>query len=264
MNGHSGKTRAQIPRGLGAFLRLWYKFYMQFIPVKTKIFLPPQDNLLTELERVLPPIYDKDVVLISSKVVAISEGRCLKIDEADKKKLVEAEADYIIPTDYRPQPLTIKNSTFLGAAGIDESNGNGYYILLPEDRFASAQAIHQFLTEKYQLTQLGVIITDSRSLPLRYGATGVALGWWGIAPLADHIGNNDLFGRPFKYERSNIVDGIAAAANLVSGETDECMPIVIARDIPNLMFQDGNTKADLFSPIEDDTFRVLYRGVIKE
>ena len=235
---------------------------MQFIPVKTKIFLPPQDDLFTEFGSSLPELQEGDVVLISSKVVAISEGRCVPIEDADKTTLVESEADYIIPTDYRPQPLTIKNNTFLGAAGIDESNGNGYYVLLPEDSFISAQKIHDFLLQKFSRTNLGVIITDSRSLPLRYGATGVALGWWGIAPLQDHIGSSDLFGRAFKYERSNIVDGIAAAANLVSGETDECMPIVIARGIPNLVFKDGNTKAELFSSIEDDTFRVLYRGLI--
>jgi dihydrofolate synthase / folylpolyglutamate synthase len=235
---------------------------MQFIPVKTKIFLPPQDDLWSELDTSLPPLYDGDVVLISSKVVAISEGRCVQIEGADKTKLVEREADYVIPTDYRPQPLTIKNHTFLGAAGIDESNGNGFYILLPEDCFVSAEKIHQFLLEKYSLKNLGVIITDSRSLPLRYGASGVALGWWGIAPLQNHIGSSDLFGRAFKYERSNIVDGIAAAANLVSGETDECMPIVIARDIPNLVFKSGDTRAELFSSLEDDTFRVLYRDVL--
>lgn len=235
---------------------------MQFIPVKTKIFFPPQDDLFSELAIALPPLYDGDVLLISSKVVAISEGRCVPIDQADKSQLVETEADHVIETDYRPQPLTIKNNTFLGAAGIDESNGNGYYILLPQDCFVSAQKIHAFLLEKYALTNFGVIITDSRSLPLRYGATGVSLGWWGIAPLQDHIGSNDLFGRAFKYERSNIVDGIAAAANLVSGETDECMPIVIARDIPNLVFTDGNTSTELFSPLVDDTFRVLYRDLL--
>ena len=235
---------------------------MQFIPIKTKIFLPPQDDLYTELAHVLSKVAEGDVVLVSSKIVAISEGRCVKIDEQDKSELVEAEADYLIPTDYRPQPLTIKSNTFLGAAGIDESNGNGYYILLPEDSFLSAQKIHTFLTATFSLKNIGVIITDSRSLPLRYGATGVALGWWGIAPLQDHIGSSDLFGRPFKYERSNIVDGIAAAANLVSGETDECIPVVIARDIPNLVFKAGNTKDDLFSPLSDDTFRVLYQGLL--
>jgi dihydrofolate synthase / folylpolyglutamate synthase len=235
---------------------------MQFIPVKTKIFFPPHDDLFSELATTLPPLQDGDVVLISSKVVAISEGRCVSIEDTDKTKLVEREADYIIPTDYRPQPLTIKNNTFLGAAGIDESNGNGYYILLPEDCFKSAEILHQFLLKKHSLKNLGVIVTDSRSLPLRYGASGVALGWWGIAPLQDHIGSNDLFGRAFKYERSNIVDGIAAAANLVSGETDECMPIVIARDVPNLVFVSGDTRTELFSPLQDDTFRVLYKDLL--
>ena len=235
---------------------------MQFIPVKTKIFLPPQDDLWSELETSLPPLLEGDVVLISSKVVAISEGRCVPHDQVDKSKLVQSEADYSIETDYRPQPLTIKNNTFLGAAGIDESNGNGYLILLPKDSFVSAQKIHTFLCEKFLRKNIGVIITDSRSLPLRYGATGVALGWWGIAPLADHIGSKDLFGRAFKYERSNIVDGIAAASNLVSGETDECMPIVIARGIPNLVFKDGDTRTELFSPLEDDTFRVLYKDLL--
>jgi F420-0:gamma-glutamyl ligase len=237
---------------------------MQFIPIKTKVFLPPQSDLYSEFEKVLLDVVDGDVILISSKVVAISEGRCIKVDKGNKEQLVAQEADYLIPTDYRPQPLTIKSNTFLGAAGIDESNGNGYFILLPEDCFVSAQKIHEFLITKFSLKTLGVIITDSRSLPLRYGATGVALGWWGIAPLQDHIGNSDLFGRPFKYERSNIVDGISAAANLVSGETDECMPIVIARDIPNLVFKAGITKDELFSPIEDDTFRVLYQGLLKK
>lgn len=235
---------------------------MQFIPVKTKIFHPPQDDLWSELETCLPSLYEGDVVLISSKVVAIAEGRCVAADQADKSELVQSEADYIIETDYRPQPLTIKNNTFLGAAGIDESNGNGYFVLLPKDCFASAQKLHTFLSKKFKLKTLGVIITDSRSLPLRYGASGVALGWWGIAPLQDHIGSSDLFGRAFKYERSNIVDGIAAAANLVSGETDECMPVVIARDIPNLVFKDGNTNTELFSPLEDDTFRVLYKNLL--
>lgn len=235
---------------------------MQFIPVKTKIFHPPKDDLYTELKTALPSLLDGDVVLVSSKVVAISEARCISIEGVDKNKLVEREADYVIPTNYRPQPLTIKNHTFIGAAGIDESNGNGFYILLPEDCFASARKIHQFLLDTHSLKNLGVIITDSRSLSLRYGATGVALGWWGIAPLKDHIGSNDLFGRAFKYERSNIVDGIAAAANLASGETDECMPIVIARDVPNLEFKDGDTRTELFSRLEDDTFRVLYRDLL--
>lgn len=81
-------------------------------------------------------------------------------------------------------------------------------------------------------------------------------------PLQSNVGSNDIFGRPFRYERLNIVDGIAAAANLVGGETDECTPIVIARNVPNLTFMGGDSRAELFSPLEDDTFRVLYRDLL--
>ena len=235
---------------------------MEFIPIKTRIFTPPQDDLYAVLDEYLVDVRDDDIVLISSKVVAIGEGRCVKIGEAHKANLVKEEADYLLPTDYRTTPLTIKNHLFIGAAGIDESNSDGHYVLLPEDSFASAHAVHEYLQTRFKLKNVGVIITDSRSLPLRYGAIGAALAWWGMAPLEDHIGNCDLFGRAFKYERSNIVDGIAAGANLVSGETDECQPVVIARGVPGIVFKDGDTRNELFSPLEDDTFRVLYRNLL--
>lgn len=236
---------------------------MEFIAIKTRIVLPPEDDIFAVITESLNDVQEGDVLLISSKVVAIGEGRTVPAGAVDKTELVRAEADYLIPTDYRPFPLTIKNHTFLGAAGIDESNGNGYYILLPEDCFASAQRLYDFICATFQVKNLGVIITDSRSLPLRFGASGVALGWWGMRPLQSHIGEPDLFGRPFVYERSNIVDGIAAAANLVGGETDECTPLVIARGVPNLTFVSHNTRDELFSPYEEDTFRVLYKDIIE-
>jgi len=108
------------------------------------------------------------------------------------------------------------------------------------------------------LERLGVILTDSRSLPLRYGASGVAVGWWGIRPLESHIGECDLFGRPLRYERSNVVDGVAAAATVMMGEVAEQTPVVIARGVPKGEFVAGNTRADLFCPFAEDTFRVLY------
>jgi F420-0:gamma-glutamyl ligase len=150
--------------------------------------------------------------------------------------------------------------TFLGAAGIDESNGDGHYILLPKDPFASAHALHTFLCKAYRVERLGVIITDSRSLPFRYGASGVALAWWGIEPLEDHRGRLDLFGRAIEVERSNLVDGLAAGATVVAGEVNECIPMVVARDVPRLIFTtpDQNTRDHLFSPYKDDTFRILY------
>ncbi len=166
-----------------------YNISMQFLPIKTRIMVPPQDDVFALMRESLSEVKNGDVICISSKVVAIHEGRCVASTEVDKATLVAEDADIVIPTDYRPFPLTITRHTFLGAAGIDESNGNGYLIRLPIDCFVSAQSIHEFVTKTYGVRDIGIIITDSRSLPFRYGAMGVALGWWGIEPLEDHIGN---------------------------------------------------------------------------
>jgi len=225
---------------------------------------PPQDDLLSVLSESLGDFTEGDVLMVSSKVVAIHEGACVPIVEGLKEKLVQQEADIIIPRDYYGTPLTLAHNTFIGAAGIDESNGDGHLILLPKDLFLSAKNLYEYIKEKKQLKTFGVIITDSHSTALRYGASGVALSWWGIMPLQDHRGRADLFGREIKHERSNIVDGLAAAATVVSGEVDECMPLVIARAVPNLVFTEENTKDQLFATFEDDGFRVLYQNYLKD
>ncbi len=237
---------------------------MLFIPVKTSILKPPQADLLPVLKKHLPALQEKDVVLFSSKVVAIHEGRTVPMAEANKQDLIKKTSDLIIPRPHWPSPLTVAHHAFIGAAGIDESNGDGYYVLLPEDIFASAKSLHGWLRSEYKLNELGVIITDSHSVPFRFGATGIALGWWGIEPIEDCRGRMDLFGRIIQYERSNLVDGLAAGANVLMGEVDECTPVVIARDVPRMRYTTVDTREKLLVPFKDDTFRVLYEMYLPE
>ncbi len=237
---------------------------MEIIPIKTRKMLPPQDDLYGVLDQYLQDVREGDVVCISSKVIAIHQGRTTPIGSAEKTELVKAEADHLIHTDYHPFPLTIKFNTFLGAAGIDESNGNGYYILPPVAVFTVAEEIHKYLKKHHNLNNVGVVITDSRSLPFRFGATGVAISLWGFAPVESHIGKEDLFGREIRFEKSNLADAIATASVLVSGEVNECQPVVIARGVPNLVFTDQNHKEDLMVNPADDIFRILYERFIKE
>jgi F420-0:gamma-glutamyl ligase len=194
--------------------------------------------------------------------VAIHEGNCVPVEGIDKKELVAKEAELCIPRSYWSSPLTIKHSAFIGTAGIDESNADGHYILLPEAPFVSAKNIHTYLTERFDIKNIGVVITDSHSSPLRRGAMGVAIGWWGFKPTINHVGTPDLFGREFRIEVSNIADALAAGAGLVMGETDECQPVVIIRGTPSVTFIDTDTKDELFVPFEDDTFRVLYEDFL--
>lgn len=236
---------------------------MHCIPVVMPALRPPRADLFPILRQALTDLKEDDIVLISSKVVAIHEGRCIPISNADKNKCVRQEADICIDTPYRDTPLTIKHHAFLGSAGIDESNGDGHLVLLPKDPFASAEMLHTFLTTTWGYSRIGVIITDSRSQPFRYGATGIAIGFYGIEPLISHIGKRDLFGRMIRYERSDLVDGLAAAACVVQGEVAESTPIVIARNVPGVIFRNAHLKDELMVPPHDDMFRVLYERFLR-
>lgn len=232
---------------------------MELISLKTRTLRPPQDNLLNILDEILTDLREGDVVSITSKVVAIHEGRCVLINGTDKEALVTREADALYYPDQNRKPLTIVCQALISAAGIDESNGEGYYILLPQDAFKSAEEIHSHLRKRHEINDLGVIITDSHSLPFRYGAMSVAIGCWGFEPIESHIGRTDLFGRIIQYSKTNIPDSIAAATTLVTGECDESRPITIVRNVPNLVFTDTDPRPEFFVRPEDDIYRDLYR-----
>jgi dihydrofolate synthase / folylpolyglutamate synthase len=231
---------------------------MEYIPVKTRVLQPPQDNLYEALGAALPALQNGDVLVVSAKVVAIGEGRCVSVKGFDKETFIAGEAQLVIPRSYWSSPLTVSRHAFVSGAGIDQSNGNGYYVLLPHDVFRSAQLLHTYLCAQYHVSDIGVILTDSASAPFRYGAHGVALSWWGLEPLQNHIGRTDLFGRAIRYERSNLVDGIAVGATVLMGEVDECTPAVIVRNVPRMTFTDRDTRDMLLCPFHEDTFRVLY------
>jgi F420-0:gamma-glutamyl ligase len=236
---------------------------MEFIAIKTRVLYPPHDNLFEVIDTAVTDIRDEDVVVITSKVVAIHEGRCVPIEGTDKKKLIAEEAEYLYTLAWRDTPLAITNDAIIGQAGIDESNGNGYYILLPKDSYASARAIRTYLMARHKLLRLGVVITDSHSLPFRYGAMSVSVGCWGFSPVESHIGRADIFGRVIQYSKTNLPDAIAAATTLVSGECDEVQPIQIARGIPNLVWTDDDPRPSFIIPRSEDIYRDLYRDFKK-
>lgn len=237
---------------------------MQYIPLKTRILQPPQDDLYAVLDEVLGRIKEGDIIAISSKVVSLHEGHCVTMQGVKKMDLVAQEAELVIPRPYWSSPLTVKHGAFIGAAGVDESNANGHYVLLPKNPFLSAENIYTHIQKQCPMRTFGVIITDSHSAPLRRGALGVAIGWWGFKPTINHVGKPDLFGREMRVEVSNLADALAAGAGIVMGETNECQPVVIIRGAPHVTFVEGNTKKELCVPFADDTFRVLYEAWVSK
>ncbi len=234
---------------------------MQYIPIKTRVLQPPQDDIFSVLDESLTVLQEGDILLVTSKIVAIHQGRCLPVGSVDKRALIEQEADYFIEghAGFNLSPLTIKHNALFYAAGIDESNANGHYILLPERPFEIAEAIWKHVREKQNILNFGVIITDSHSQPLRVGAIGVSIGWWGIAPTESHKGKLDLFGRPLHFSVTNIVDCIAAGSGAVSGETNESTPLIVVRDVPNLIYTKVDTRHEVFKATRDDIYYPLLK-----
>jgi F420-0:gamma-glutamyl ligase len=237
---------------------------MRFIKVKTRTVRPPREDIYKVLERSLPELQDGDILFVTSKILAIHQGRCVKASAISKADLIKAEADCYVPVVHVPYHelfLTIRDSTLLLSAGIDESNGNGYYILLPENPSQAAKEICVTLKKKYRIKKLAVIITDSHSVPLRYGVLGISLGFYGLEPLLDYRRTRDVFGQKLKYTQANIVDSLSSLAVLLMGEAGERTPLLIARGLDSVRFTIRETHYKLKVSPEKDIYKDLLKFI---
>lgn len=229
-------------------------------PIKTRVF-KESESLFDFITNYFKKLSEKSVVVITSKIVALSEKRTAVIeDDKIKEKLIRAESEYAVPTKY--VWLTVKDGMFMASAGIDESNGNGKLILLPKDSFKTANFLRKKLQQKYRVKELGVLITDSRTMPLRAGVVGVALGYAGFRGIKDYRGAPDIFGRKFKFSRVDIADSLAASAVLVMGEGNEQQPLAFIEN-PPVKFCDKIHRKELHIALKDDMYRPLFSKLLK-
>ena len=131
-------------------------------------------------------------------------------------------------------------------------------ILLPKNSFYWANKIRNYFIKKHKIKKLGVIITDSRSIPLRKGITGVSLAYSGFSGLKDYRKSLDIFGRSFKSSIVNVVDSLAVSAVLCMGEGDERKPLAIITNAP-VEYRDRIKKDELKIDIEDDIYGPIFK-----
>lgn len=232
---------------------------MQIQGIRVRRLLPPKDSLTDALVASRLTVREGDIIAISSKVVGIDEGQTVPVTGTSKDVLVKSEADWFLeaPRSSRwRRNFTIRHGAFASSAGIDESNGNGFYVLYPRDPFKSAARLRAWIQKRYGVKKVGVLITDSTSVPLRRGAIGFALSWDGIEPLRDYRGTTDIFGRAFRAEVANHIDALAAAAVLTMGEGAEQRPVARIRGIGGVVLSESKSKETLVA-IENDLFAPL-------
>jgi len=241
---------------------------MKITPIKTDKITPKNHTIYDILDKFVVDVPENSILAVTSKIISICEGNVIKNDgRILKNNLVKDEADlYLPPTESKYNYcLTIKNNVLLPTAGIDESNGNGYFILWPKDPQKTINAIRKYLMERFKLKNVGAMITDSKTTPLRWGTTGVSVAHSGFKALNDYIGKPDIFGVKMQATKANIADAVAVSAVLCMGEGQEQTPMALIEDLPFVKFQKNNpTKkelAELGIGMEDDLYAPLLKSV---
>lgn len=241
---------------------------MKVTPIKTEKIFPGSISLTEVLDKYITSLQEKSIVVVTSKIIAICEGRVVKkISEEQKNELAKQEADLYLPREFNQYGfmITVKHNMLVASGGVDESNGNGYYILWPEDPQKNANEIREYLSKKFNIQNLGVVITDSKLTPIRVGVTGYAIVHSGFNALKNYIGTPDIFGRLMQAEKTNVSDSLAAAAVLEMGEGSERQPLAIITDVKSIEFQERNPTEEelegLKISIGDDVFSSLLTAV---
>lgn len=228
-------------------------------PVKSRL-IQPGDSLLESFSEAVSRsrvvLREKDIIAVSSKVVAISEGATrdltsIKATPKAKKmaekyslsppfaQVVLEESDQVIG-GVKGALLTIKDGDAIANAGVDRKNAPGNSVVLwPHNPDSSARILRRSIHRRFH-KNVGVVIIDSRVTPLRLGTIGLAIGCAGFEPVRDYRGTKDLFGRQAEITLQALADGVASTCQLVMGETLERTPFALVRGAP-VSFTEGKS-----------------------
>jgi len=240
---------------------------MQFIPIKTRPLHPPCDDLFDVLDSYVTNLHEWDVICITSKIVAIHQGRCIPCDQSSKADLIQQEAEAWVTTDVVPWKhiyLTITDGILIPSAGIDESNANGHYILRPHQVSMFVKQLYDYFRIKHNITNVWVILTVSMIRPLKWWVVWIWIYSYGIVPLLDKRWCHDIFWKSLAITQINVIDSLSAMAVYLMGEADECQPIVIGRDILGLVCTDVDVYPTTKIPIEHDLYTCLLKPFMKD
>ena len=204
------------------------------------------DEMTSVLSKNKISLKNGDVLVISSKYIASSQGRILDSETViDSKNANQISKKFKIKPKFAEVVLRESDKIFGGVsgfvitssdhilapnAGIDKSNSDGTRLILyPENPYSVAENLKRRIFFEYSI-HVGIIIVDSRLMPARVGTIGVAIACSGLEPVKDLRGEMDLHGNPLKVTFQATADNLASIANHKMGEGSELQPIAIIRD----------------------------------
>ncbi len=216
------------------------------------------------------PLAGGDIVLVTSKIVSKAEDCIVELADIEPSEfaarwsqrwekdprvteVVLRESKRVI-RQIGPVLITETHHGFCCAnSGVDQSSsgGEGRILTLPVDPDASCRE------QRRRFAELGVdvavIMTDTFGRPWREGQTDVAIGIAGMHPLFSYIGQHDPHGHEFRVQEICTADEIAAAGELVKGNTSR-VPVAVMRGI-EWERDDRATMAPVLRDSERDLFR---------
>ena len=215
-------------------------------------------------------LQDKDIIVITQKIVSKSEGRIIDLSKIKPSRLAlrlaktSKKDPRIIEVILRESKsiLRLKNGKIISEtkhgfvcanAGVDKSNieGENFVSVLPKNPDKSAMRIREKLI-KLTGKNLAVIISDTFGRPWRVGQVNVAIGIAGLKPIKDYRGKKDMFNQELKVTMMAIADELASAAELVMNKSDG-VPVAIIRGYD---YPEGEASIkEIIRPIELDLFR---------
>ncbi len=255
---------------------------VEFIGIKTKIISPNDTDIvkviIDAISEKKEKLKENDILIIASKIISTVEGCRKRLsdiigvrDEAthygkvarlDPRfvEVIFCEADDIVGA-VPGAVLAIKNGIMQANAGVDSSNsgGNEFLITLPKNPILSANEIRKKIKSRLNVS-IGVIIADSKTHPLRRGTSGFALAVSGFIPVIDDRGTNDLFSREMKITSRAVADNLVCGAEILMGESNQAMPVVIARGCQGINFQETTNERKMNELMKMDPARCIYIG----
>jgi coenzyme F420-0:L-glutamate ligase/coenzyme F420-1:gamma-L-glutamate ligase len=242
---------------------------MEIVGVAGLPEIRPGDDLAA-LIAAATDVVDRDVLVVTSKIVSKAEGRTVELADVtpsgfasewavrwDKDarvvELVLREARRIVRMAGPVLITETHHGLVCANSGIDQSSSgaSGRVVLLPEDPDASARGIRAGLASLG--VDVAVVVSDTFGRPWREGQTDVAIGIAGIAPLHSYIGEVDPHGHEFRVQELCVVDELAAAAELVKGNTSR-VPVARIRGY-DWRRDDAASMASVIRDAERDLFR---------
>lgn len=216
------------------------------------------------------PLADGDIILVTSKIVSKAEGCIVELAEIEPSpfatrwsekwekdprvtEVVLRESKRVI-RQIGPVLITETHHGFCCAnSGVDQSSSGaeGRILTLPVDPDATCR------THRARFAELGVdvavIMTDTFGRPWREGQTDIAIGIAGMNPLYSYIGQHDPHGHEFRVQEVCTADELAAAGELVKGNTSR-VPIAVVRG-----FEYARDDEASMTPVLRDSERDLFR-----